>query len=183
MSGAPGSGKSTLARLLRPLVGGAVVDHDILRSAFLTAGLDFQAAARSAYRLQWALAEDLVARQGLSVIVDSTCNYPETLAEGGALAERHGCDYWYVECRVRDVDLLDGRLRARPAPMPSQRGGVDDYPAGAVEGGVADEDPKERFVTQMGNPCRPATEENVIIVDGTERPEKLREDILKRILG
>lgn len=87
MSGAPGSGKSTMARLLRPCLasaGAVVVDHDVLRSAFLASGLDFAAAARHAYELQWTLAEDLM-RQGLSVIVDSTCNFPETLACGAAL--------------------------------------------------------------------------------------------------
>lgn len=93
MSGAPGSGKSTLSRLLRPHINGVIIDHDVLRSSLLeTSGIMFNDAAKLAYRTQWKLAEDLM-KQGLSVIVDSTCNYAEVLEQGSALASRFDFAY------------------------------------------------------------------------------------------
>ncbi|KAK8064420.1 ATP-binding protein [Apiospora phragmitis] len=119
MSGAPGGGKSTMARLLQRSIGGLVLDHDIIRSSLLEdySNVPFDQVARSAYRLQWAMAEQAV-KQGLIVIVDSVCNYQEALDQGSALAKTHGYAYWYVECRVEDLTLLDERLRTRK-PMRS----------------------------------------------------------------
>ncbi|KAK5635066.1 hypothetical protein RRF57_010778 [Xylaria bambusicola] len=123
-SGAPGSGKSTLARLLGPAINGVIIDHDVLRSSLLeSAIIPFDQAAKQAYLLQRALARDVI-KQGLSVIIDSTCNYDEVLKEGSALAAKYGCEYWYIECKVQDIDLLDQRLRKRD-PMASQRTAVD----------------------------------------------------------
>ncbi|KAK2592214.1 hypothetical protein QQS21_010102 [Conoideocrella luteorostrata] len=179
MSGAPGSGKSTLARLLRPPIDGVVIDHDVLRSSLLEQGaMPFDDAAKLAYGAQWKLAEDLM-KQGLSVIVDSTCNYPEVLAQGSALAAQHGYAYWYVECSVRDVGLLDHRLRSRPNPMPSQRSAIDRPPAAAAAA-RAGEDPHALFAKWTKSPCRPA--ENAIVVDATGEKEMLRDCILEQII-
>lgn len=104
MSGAPGSGKSTMARLLRSAIHGVVIDHDILRSAFLEASLPFDQATKYAYNLQWTLAQDMM-KQGRSVIIDSTCNFPEVLDQGAEHAKQYGYKYWYVECKATDVDL------------------------------------------------------------------------------
>lgn len=57
--------------------------------------------------------------RGPSVIVDSTCNYQEVVDQGSSLAARSGDTYWYVECRVEDINLLNERLQTRSA-MPSQ---------------------------------------------------------------
>jgi predicted kinase len=86
MSGAPGSAKSTIARLLGQSIGGVVIDHDVLRSTLLESDLQFGPAARSAYELQWALAQDVMT-QGLSVITDSTCNFQTVLDRGTELAK------------------------------------------------------------------------------------------------
>jgi predicted kinase len=177
MSGAPGSGKSTTARLLGQSIGGAVIDHDILRSSFLESKLPFDQAAKHAYQLQWTLAEDL-AKQGLSVIIDSTCNFQEVLDRGSELAERLGYTYWYVECKVEDIDLLDQRLGTRN-PMTSQRTGVDRPPAAATHKTHGDEDHRALFQKWIENPCRP--KDNVVIVDSTQTPETLRDYILKKI--
>ena len=186
MSGAPGSGKSTMAKLLESDVNGMVIDHDVLRSAFLEASLPFDQAARRAYDLQWTLARNIM-KQGFSVIIDSTCNFQEVLDQGAAYARQYGYTYWYVECKVEDIDLLDERLRTRDS-MTSQRTGVDQPPAAASAIGRAqhgargrDENARALFKLWIEHPCRP--EDNVIIMDSTGDLEMLRHHILERIAG
>ncbi|KID83856.1 ABC transporter, partial [Metarhizium majus ARSEF 297] len=181
MSGAPGSGKSTLARLLRSTIGGIVIDHDVLRSAILEPALvSFDQAAKQAYTLQWKLARDLLHQGVGTVIIDSTCNYPEVLEQGSSLAAQHGYLYWYVECRVGDIDMLDQRMRARQ-PMASQRSAVDCPPVAAQgNGNRLGEDARALFVKWIESPCRPEDSSCVIILDSTVLPEILCRQILRR---
>jgi predicted kinase len=188
MSGAPGSGKSTMAKLLGSAINGVAIDHDVLRSAFLEASLPFGQAAKHAYDLQWGLAQDVM-KQDFSVIIDSPCNFQEVLDRGAALARQHGYTYWYVECKVEDIDVLDERLRTRK-PMTSQRTGVDQPPSAAVADTAQeapnitfsrDEDARVLFKKWIKKPCRP--EENVIIVISTTDLEMLRDHILQQIAG
>lgn len=183
MSGAPGSGKSTVARLLRPCVGGIIIDHDVLRSALLEAAIiPFDDAAKQAYLLQWKLAEDLM-NQGVNVIIDSTCNYPEVLEQGTALTAQHNYAYWYVECQVGDVDLLDKRLRARPA-MASQRSAVDCPPVAAQSTITRlGEDSRALFAKWMNSPCRPYDKDRIITLNSTGSPEMLCKQILEKIIS
>lgn len=178
MSGAPGAGKSTMAMQLQRSIGGLVIDHDIIRSSLLEdyGNVPFDQVARSAYRLQWALVEQAV-KQGLNVIIDSVCNYQQALDQGSALAERHGYTYWYVECRVEDIALLEERLRTRN-PMRSQRTGVNCPPAGASLSGRGEDVLRMR----MANPCRP--EKNAIIVDTTIGiSDESLDEVLKQMQG
>ncbi|KAK2022057.1 hypothetical protein LX32DRAFT_645849 [Colletotrichum zoysiae] len=179
MSGAPGSGKSTIARLLRQSIGGLVIDHDVIRSALLDYhDVSFDEVAKRAYHLQWSFAQDVM-EQGLNVIIDSTCNFQEVLDQGSVLAEKHGFTYWYVECKVEDIDLLDKRLRSRD-PMKSQRTGVDCPPAAACNA-RAGEDSRGVFRKWIENPCRP--KHNVIVVGSTGSPETHRDHILEQIVS
>ncbi|KAI0888970.1 P-loop containing nucleoside triphosphate hydrolase protein [Annulohypoxylon maeteangense] len=183
MSGAPGSGKSTLSRRLRPSISGIIIDHDILRTNLLSSPhLPFDSAAKQAYLLQWDLASDIMSHQGLNVIVDSTCNYDEVVERGRALAAAHGYVYWYVECKVRDVAVLDKRLRARPA-MASQRAAVDCPPVAAQGiGARVGEDARALFERWIESPCRPSGDDgHVIILDSTGSPEALCEQVLKKM--
>ncbi|KAF2791959.1 hypothetical protein K505DRAFT_376391 [Melanomma pulvis-pyrius CBS 109.77] len=179
MSGAPGSGKSTIARSIADSIGGVVIDHDVLRSSLLDSGIAFHEAARHAYQLQWMLARNLM-RQGHSVIIDSTCNFPEILSQGSTCAQEHGHAYWYVECKAQDIDLLDERLRNRSS-MTSQRTGVNRPPpaAAATRGAHDGEDGQALFKKWIENPCRPVN--NVVIVDSTLELETIRDSILKQI--
>jgi predicted kinase len=131
MSGAPDSGKSTLANLLAQSLNGIVINHDLLKPFLLEndLGTSFNQVAKLTYNLQWTLAEDVI-KQGRTVIIDSTCNYEETLTQGTALAERYGYEYKYVECKVNDIDLLDQRLHSRVS-LRSQRKGVNTPPPDA----------------------------------------------------
>ena len=101
MSGAPGSGKSTLGNLLAQSLNGIVIDHDLIRSFFLSASIPVSQSAKLSYNFQWVLASDIL-KQGRSVVIDSTCNYEETLDQGMALAKQRGAEYKYVECRVEE---------------------------------------------------------------------------------
>ena len=160
---------------LARLVDGIALDHDIIKSTLLE-DLAFEKATKAAYRLDWALAESII-KQGRNVIIDSTCNYPEILDQGTALAQQYGYEYWYIECKVDNIDLLDERLRER-IPLRSQRTGVNLPPADAssVSGG---EDYRALFKRWIENPCRP--DRNVIIVDSTGNIEKRLQDILEQI--
>ncbi|KAL8282923.1 hypothetical protein RB597_010351 [Gaeumannomyces tritici] len=188
MSGAPGAGKSSMARLLQQSTGGLVIDHDVLRSSLLGSSdglLTFDHVARMAYDLQWALADSAAGQQGPlrlpAVIVDSTCNSREVVDRGSGLAARHGLAYWYVECRVADVDLLDRRLRARERPLPSQRTAVDEPPAAAA-GARAGEDSRALFRRWIDEPCRPLASDRVIVVDSSKSLEEGRDLVLRKIL-
>ncbi|KAI1425434.1 P-loop containing nucleoside triphosphate hydrolase protein [Xylaria sp. FL1777] len=179
MSGPPGSGKSTLARLLARSIDGVVINHDLIKAFFLDSSFSFLDSARLTYRLDWALAEDMI-QQGHSVVVDSVCNYEEVLTRGTALAERYGYSYWYVECRVEDPDLLDRRLQAR-VPLRSQRPGVNEPPpdsagnsAGTGEDGVA-------LFRKWMNPRRPDNADMLIVVDATRGPEECLNAVMQRL--
>ena len=184
MSGAPGSGKSTLARLLRPSLNATIIDHDVLRSSLLESDIiPFDQAAKQAYQLQWALAQDLMKQNISSVIIDSTCNYAETLNQGTSLAAKNGYVYYYIECRADSIDLLDERMRARQ-PMTSQRSAVNCPPAAAVEQGNStqvEEDARALFTRWIENPCRPDDTSCVIVVDSSTPVETLREQVLTRL--
>ncbi|KAH8717388.1 hypothetical protein HC256_002075 [Beauveria bassiana] len=128
-------------------------------------------------------------KQSLSVIIDSTCNFQEVLDQGAACVSQHNYTYWYIECRVDDIDLLDKRLRARD-PMMSQRTGVNRPPPAAAAAGAAgaqldargaggDEDGRALFRRWIQHPCRP--QDNVIIVDSTADLEVLCHQILEQI--
>lgn len=177
MSGAPGSGKTTTSQALRRHLSATILDHDILRSTVLNSDIPFLDAAKLSYNLGFALADALL-KQGHTVILDSPCNYEETIAQGRAVAEGNGVAYWYVEVRVGDLEVLDGRLKGR-VPLRSQRTGVRELPVDA--GGVQEEgDAGKLFERWIKRPARP--EGNVVFVDGLGDVEGNRDYILERIL-
>lgn len=178
MSGAPGSGKSTVAGLVASRINAVIIDHDVIRSSLIESGMEFNEAAKYAYPLQWAQARHFM-KQGFSVIVDSACNYDEVLKQGAACASELSYTYWYIECKVDDIELLQKRLCNRES-MGSQRTGVDRPPAAAGTSRCP-EDSLAQFKTWMEAPCRP--EGNVIVVDSTLTPGACQASILERVLG
>jgi predicted kinase len=173
MSGAPGSGKSTVANLLARSINGVVINHDLIKSFFLEHDISFDKSGKLTYDFDWVLAEDMI-KQGRSVIIDSVCNYDEVLDRGTALSRQYGYDYKYIECRVRDINLLDQRLRER-VPLRAQRTSVNDPPPDA-SGAIHDE---SALFKKWMNPRRP--DDNAIIVDSTGSPQESLDYILKEI--
>ena len=183
MSGAPGSGKSTTANLLAPKIDAFVVPHDTIKSALLADDLvSFDVASKLTYRMDWALAEDII-KQGRNVIIDSTCNYKETLDEGQTLALKYGYAYWYVEIRAdaKNLDLLDERLRKR-TPLRAQRTGVKDCPRDAKEARHTQQDGHALFKNWIENPCRPEGG-NIIVIHAESNLEERIYDILEQLMA
>jgi predicted kinase len=153
MSGAPGSGKTTIAAAIVAHYGAVAVDHDVIKTAILTAGCPFEQAGRTSYDVMLALAEELVG-QGHQVVLDSPCYYHELLAAGQCLASRHGLRYRYVECVTEDITELDRRLRGRTA-LRSQRPSVAtppvDLPADVGATGTV---LFEEWIANMKRPAR-----------------------------
>ncbi|KAI0457683.1 P-loop containing nucleoside triphosphate hydrolase protein [Xylaria acuta] len=179
MSGPPGSGKSTLARLLARSVNGVVINHDLIKALFLEFNLSFQDSSKLTYRLDWALAEDMI-QQGRSVVIDSVCNYEEVLDRGTALAAKYGYTYRYVECRLEDLELLDRRLHDR-IPLRSQRTGVNEPPPDSPSNSTGATVDGAALFRKWMNPRRPEDAAVLITVDSTRPPEECLEAIMKRL--
>lgn len=178
MSGAPGSGKSTLANLLAQSINGTVIKHDLIKSFFLENNILFEKAAKLTYDFQWTLAKDAIQQGQTTIIIDSTCNYQETLDQGASLVQMHNYEYIYVECQVDNLGLLGTRLHNR-VPMRSQRASVSSAPVDAIETRHS-ESYLTLFKTWMEQPFRPAT--NTIIVDSsTNSPAECLDYTLKQI--
>ena len=162
MSGPPGSGKTTTANLLAQKIDAYAIPHDTIKSTLLEQGIPFDQASKVAYAMDWALADEAM-KLRRNVILDSTCNYNETLDQGHRLASKHHYCYWYIEIRadMHHLELLDERLKNR-TPLRAQRTTIDALPSDAIHCGHITEDPKARFMNWMLNPCRP--DDNTIVV-------------------
>ncbi|KAI1266018.1 hypothetical protein F5Y18DRAFT_35159 [Xylariaceae sp. FL1019] len=187
MSGPPGSGKSTLARSIAASMNGIVINHDLLKSYFLSRDFSFEESAKLTYGLDWVLAQDMLA-QGRTVIIDSVCNYDEVIERGTALAAAQGCEYRYVECQGNDIEILDRRLRSRTS-LSSQRTGVNEPPLGSTTTSgstmsvetsrCADELDGSALFKKWMNPRRP--DSGVIAVDATRNPHECLEFVLNAL--
>lgn len=179
MSGPPGSGKTTTANLLAQKINAYAIPHDTIKSTLLEQGVPFDQSSKVAYAMDWALADEAM-KLRRNIILDSTCNYNETLDQGRRLASKYDYCYWYVEIRasMHHLELLDERLKKR-VPLRAQRTAIDALPSDAIECGHISGDPKARFLNWMLNPCRP--DENLIVVSVEDSVEKRIESILRQL--
>lgn len=176
MSGAPGSGKSTTAKLLAKSIKAVVIDQDMIKTSALDHEMKFKTAAAFAYDLCWKMAEHMMEHEH-SIIIDSACNYDEILAGGTALAQKYGYSYLYVECKAKDIGMLDERLRARSA-LRSQRRGVHLPPSDAGDASHG-ENGRALFQRWIDEPKRP--DKNCIVVKSSGNLEECRDYILEQI--
>lgn len=114
MAGVSGAGKSTLALALGRVLGWPVLDKDTVKSTALDAGVSEQIAGPLPYTLLYALADDLVAMQQRSIIIDSPTAYPVTIQRLTAIAERGGARLSVV-LLLADEAVRASRLRQRTA--------------------------------------------------------------------
>lgn len=116
MSGFPGSGKSTLARKIAQITGAVIVDHDIVKTAFLSSTHKHRVKVEKegpiTYDIDWALIEFYLS-VGHEVIYDCPCLYEEMISNGTKLAEKYKVNYKYVECYLTDINEINKRLKNR----------------------------------------------------------------------
>lgn len=120
MSGIPGSGKSTLAREIAKRTNAVLIDHDVVKTAFLEKTVESNPtlAGGISYHIEWALIESNLA-VGNNVILDSPCLYETMIEKGERLVDKYQCSYKYIECYLNDIDVINKRLKQREK-MPSQ---------------------------------------------------------------
>jgi len=139
MAGTPGSGKSTLAMAIGWAVGAVVIDHDVVKSAVLSAGVPWDRAGPAAYQSDFALARDLLA-QGYSVILDSACHYPDIPEKGANIASEAAVPYLFIECLCADDAELIRRREGRPRRR-SQMAAANRFSADAADYAPSEAEP------------------------------------------
>ena len=118
MAGLPGTGKTTLALALGRRLGWPVIDKDSLKSPLLTTGISNELAGPASYALLLEIANDLLVRQRLSIILDSPARYRSVLEHALSLTHQAGACLKIIHC-VANQELRQKRIRNRVA-RPSQ---------------------------------------------------------------
>jgi len=118
MAGMPGSGKTTLALALGRSLGWPLIDKDTLKSPMLIKGISNDLAGPASYALMLELADDLLVRQRLSVILDSPGRFPFVLERVQTISAQAGAALKIIRC-VASRELREQRLVTRVA-RPSQ---------------------------------------------------------------
>jgi predicted kinase len=118
MAGMPGSGKTTLALATGRSLGWPVIDKDTLKSPMLTKGISEGLAGPASYAVMLELADDLLIRQHLSVILDSPGRFPSVLDRVQAISAQTGAALKIIRC-VASRELRRQRMIERVA-RPSQ---------------------------------------------------------------
>jgi len=118
MAGMPGTGKTSLALTLGQTWGWPVIDKDSLKSPLLTGGISSELAGPASYMLMLEIAQDLLVKQHLSVILDSPGRFPFVLERVKAMTEQAGARLKIIQC-VAPRQLRNQRLTGRLA-RPSQ---------------------------------------------------------------
>jgi predicted kinase len=134
MAGHGGSGKSTLARRIAERFGGVTVDLDVIKTALLEAGLDWNQSAKASYGVIYALADDLISTGTRCVVIDTPSYWEEIHRRLSATATAHQARYVFLECEAAET-LRAERLATRPtrrSQIPMHGGAPTDAPQDAA---------------------------------------------------
>lgn len=170
MAGVPGAGKSSIANAVAPRFGAAVLDMDLIKSAALDHGLDFEMSGRLAYELMFSLARASLLR-GQPAILDSPCFGSWILERGQVLAAETHCCYVFAESVLTDLEEISRRPRSRPT-MRSQRPDMGTAP---VDRGSAAIDGQQQFERWLVGTVRPPS--GVIALDARRPVEASARDL------
>jgi len=140
MTGMPGTGKTTLALALGQTWGWPVIDKDSLKSTLLIGGVSSELAGPASYALMLEMAQDLLVKQHLSVILDSPGRFPFVLDQVKEMTERAGARLKIIQCQA-PRQLRSLRLTERQA-RPSQWRG---------DAGLSDEEEQAMFAHLPAN--------------------------------
>jgi predicted kinase len=118
MAGLPGAGKTTLAHALGSALRWLVLDKDMHKSLFATIGMTDTLASAMAYELLFEVAQDILARQRLSVIFDSAAQHPFILNHAIAITHRANARLKVILCSVSSEERYS-RLSRRSTSFSS----------------------------------------------------------------
>ncbi|HEX4206166.1 MAG TPA: NUDIX domain-containing protein [Ktedonobacteraceae bacterium] len=118
MAGMPGTGKTTLALALGQAGVWPVIDKDSLKSPLLSSGVSPELAGPASYTLMLEIAQDLLIKQHLSVILDSPGRFPNVLEQVKEMTKQAGASLKVIHCES-PRPLRAQRLTLREA-RPSQ---------------------------------------------------------------
>jgi predicted kinase len=112
MAGLPGAGKTTLALALGNELRWLVLDKDMYKSLFATMGMIDALASAMAYELLFDVAQDILMRQNMSAIFDSSALHPFVLDHALAMTRRADAQLKVILCSV-DCEERSSRLNRR----------------------------------------------------------------------
>lgn len=112
MAGLPGAGKTTLALALGGALRWLVLDKDLYKSLFVTMGMIDALASAMAYELLFDVAQDILLRQNLSAIFDSSALHPFVLDHALAMTRRADAHLKVILCSVNHAER-SARLNRR----------------------------------------------------------------------
>ncbi len=112
MAGLPGTGKTTLAAGLGAILRWPVLDKDVIKSSLMEVGLAEEAAGWAAFDAFFMLAQDVLVKQQLSVILDSSAMHPFIVERANEIARVAGVPLKVILCTA-EASTRQRRLRAR----------------------------------------------------------------------
>lgn len=117
MAGLPGAGKTTLAFALGEQLQWPVLSKDTLKISLMMIEVVERVAGFAAYELLFAVAQDMLVRQGLSLIIDSSAHYPFIVQRARELVRLAEARLKVVHC-VADHEVRRQRLSGRKTTIP-----------------------------------------------------------------
>lgn len=117
MAGLPGTGKTTLAAELGRKLRWPVLDKDMLKLQLLKLEIEHDLAGRATYDQVFALAEDLLVRQRLSLIIDTSAHHPFILEHAIRIAHEANARLKIVLCTAASAVRMEREDQRDSSPL------------------------------------------------------------------